>query len=231
MKVTPDTKSQILHFTAENLSKRGGEFAARLVTITGCTPDAAKEEVDLSLEALFTAAAWSDKFEGTCHQPPSKRLIPTINEPMGVIGITCPNEKPLLSFITLVSAAIALGNAVVVIPSEKYPLLATDFIQILATSDVPGGVVNIVTGQRDVLSIVLAEHDSVNSVWYHGSQEGGVTVERAIGDSNLKQSWVNCGKALDWTFMARRGMFTVLLPKATQVKNIWVPWGEGTGPA
>ena len=124
-----------------------------------------------------------------------------------------------------------MGNTIVVVPSEKYPLLATDFIQILATSDVPGGVVNIVTGQRDVLSLVLAEHDSVHSVWYHGSLEGSVAVERAIGDSNLKQSWVNCGKATDWGFMARRGMFTVLLPKATQVKNIWVPWGEGTGPA
>ena len=229
--VTPDTKSQILHFTAENLSKRSDEFAARLVLLTGCTPEAAKQEVDLALEALFSAAAWSDKYEGFTHQPPSKRLIPTLHEPMGIIGITCPNENPLLSFVTMVAAAIAMGNTIVVVPSEKYPLLATDFIQILATSDVPGGVVNIVTGQRDVLSLVLAEHDSVHSVWYHGSLEGSVAVERAIGDSNLKQSWVNCGKATDWGFMARRGMFTVLLPKATQVKNIWVPWGEGTGPA
>jgi len=229
--VTADTRSQIVHFIAENLSKRGGEFAARLSLLTGCTAEAAKAEVDLSVEALFTAAAWSDKYEGFTHQPPSKRLIPTLCEPMGVIGITCPNERPLLSFVTMMAAALAMGNRMVIIPSEKYPLLATDFYQILSTSDVPAGVVNIVTGEREVLSLVLAEHDSVTSIWYHGSAEGSVKVETAVADGNLKQSWVNCGQALDWEKMARTGMFNTLLPRATQVKNIWVPWGEGTGAA
>ncbi|MCB9991654.1 MAG: deoxyribose-phosphate aldolase [Rhodospirillales bacterium] len=228
--VPGDTKSQILDFMGENLSKRADEFAARLQNLTGCSIEDAHIEVQKSIEAIFNAAAWSDKYEGPVHRPPGKTIVPTLNEPKGIIGISCPNENPLLSMVSMVSAAIAMGNRVVLTPSEKYPLLATDFYQVLDTSDVPGGVVNIVTGGRDELADTLSRHDKVNAVWYHGSAEGSAMVQRNAANSNLKQAWVNCGKTYDWSKMAGSGMRQTLLPRATQVKNIWVPFGEGVGP-
>jgi len=83
---------------------------------------------------------------------------------MGVIGIACPDEYPLLGFISLMAPAIARGNTVVMIPSQRFPLSATDFYQVLDTSDVPGGVVNIVTGDRDHLTKTLVQHEDVDAV-------------------------------------------------------------------
>jgi aldehyde dehydrogenase (NAD+) len=119
---------------------------------------------------------------------------------------------------------MAMGNAVVVITSELYPLAATDFYQVLETSDVPAGVVNIVTGKRETLTKVLAEHEDVDGVWYFGTAEGSQVVELAsIG--NMKQTWVNYGHARDWA-QRMQGEGTEFLRHATQVKNIWTPYGE-----
>ena len=120
--------------------------------------------------------------------------------------------------------AIAMGNRVVVVPSPVDPLVATDFYQVLDTSDVPGGVVNIVTGDREVLAKTIAEHDDIAAVWYFGSEEGSALVEAAsIG--NLKATWVNHGRAVALVRPARRAG-AEYLRHATQVKNIWVPYGE-----
>ena len=100
-----------------------------------------------------------------------------MNEPWGVMGIVCPNEAPLLAFVSLVMPAIAMGNRVVAVPSAVHPLRATDFYTVLDTSDVPGGVVNIVTGERDALAKTLAEHDGVDALWYVGDAAGAARVE------------------------------------------------------
>jgi aldehyde dehydrogenase (NAD+) len=131
--------------------------------------------------------------------------------------------------VTMMAANMAAGNRSVIVPSEKYPLLATDLYQVLRTSDVPAGVVNIVTGGREELSKTLAEHLEVDGLWYHGSAEGSKAVEIAAAKSNLKQTWTNCGKATDWKALSTEGASN-LMRRATQVKNIWVPWGEGIGP-
>ena len=227
--MTNDNKGQVLRFIAERLQSRYGEFAGRLQVLTGITQAQAFEEVDQSLAALFNYAAWAENYEGRVHQPPTRAIVPTLNEPIGIIGITCPNEKPLLSMVTMMSAAIAAGNRVVMVPSEKYPLLATDLYQVLRTSDVPGGVVNIITGGREELTKTLADHLEVDAVWYHGSAEGSVAVETLAARGNLKQTWVNCGKAFDWDHLSGKGA-KELMHRATQVKNIWTPWGEGIGP-
>jgi aldehyde dehydrogenase (NAD+) len=147
-----------------------------------------------------------------------------MKEPIGVIGVACPDEAPLLGFVSLVAPAMAMGNAVVAIPSERWPLAATDFYQVLDTSDVPGGVVNIVTGKRDELAQTLAAHDDVDALWYFGGAEGSAQVER-LSAGNMKRTWVGYGKTRDWFDLAQ-GEGPEFLRHATHVKNIWVPYGE-----
>ena len=221
---TGHNRAQILYYLAENLSIRAEEFARRLVAMTGQTLEDAREEVDASISRLFTYAAWADKYDGLVHSTPVRDVTLAMNEPIGVMGVVCPDEFPLLGFVSLVAPAIAMGNTLIVIPSEKYPLSATDFYQVLETSDVPDGVVNIVTGPRETLTQVLAEHDDVDAVWYFGTAEGSKKVEYASA-GNMKRTWVNYGHARDWLDVSQ-GEGQEYLREATQVKNIWVPYGE-----
>ena len=221
---TGHNRAQILYYIAENLSARSDEFAMRLVSMTGATAKSAQDEVDLAIDRLFTYAAYADKYGGTIQETPFRGLTIAVNEPIGVIGITCPDESPLLSFVALIAPAITRGNTIVVIPSEKHPLVATDFYQVLETSDLPAGVINIVTGDRDHLTKTLVEHDDVDAMWYFGSAEGSHFVEHASA-SNMKRTWVNYGESVDWVSSAK-GVGHKFLREATQVKNIWVPAGE-----
>ena len=148
----------------------------------------------------------------------------SVREPIGVIGIACPDDYPLLALVALAAPAIARGNTVIVIPSEAHPLAATDFYQVLETSDVPAGVINIVTGARDVLTKTLVEHDDVDAVWYFGTAEGSAHVE-ALSAGNMKRTWVVYGLPFDW-MDAHKAAGEEFLREATQVKNIWTPGGE-----
>jgi aldehyde dehydrogenase (NAD+) len=223
-KATAHNRAQILYYIAENLAARHDGFSRRIAEMTGAGEDAANREVDLSIERLFTYAAWADKYAGTVQAVPLRHFTFAVHEPIGTVGIVCPDEQPLLAFLSTVAPAIAMGNTVVAIPSESRPLAATDLYQVLDTSDVPGGVVNIVTGSRDVLAPVLAAHDDVDCLWYFGSQEGSTAVERAsIG--NLKRTWVSHGHARDWAD-SEQGAGEEFLREGLQVKNIWVPFGE-----
>jgi len=217
-------RAQVLYYVAENLDARRTEFRDRLRAMTGQTAAAATREVEAAVARLFSYAAWADKFDGAVHQPPLRGVVLAMNEPLGVVGIACPDEAPLLAFVSLLAPAIALGNRVVVVPSPVHPLAATDFYQVLDTSDVPGGVVNIVTGPRRELAAVLAAHDNVDAVWYAGGDDGGTQVERASAE-DLKQTWLDDGSARDW-FDARQGEGRGFLRRAAQVKNVWIPYGE-----
>ena len=156
-------RAQILYYIAENLSAREDEFATRIVAQTGVSRRAGAREVQTAISRLFTYAAWADKYDGAVHNVPIRGVALAMHEPIGVIGIACPNEHPLLGFVSLMAPAVATGNTVVMIPSEAHPLSATDFYGVLDTSDVPAGVVNIVTGATDALARVLAEHDDVEA--------------------------------------------------------------------
>ncbi|PCI33548.1 MAG: aldehyde dehydrogenase [Alphaproteobacteria bacterium] len=220
---TAHNRAQVIYYIAENLSAREAEVVDRLVSLTGVSKKAAKAEFDMSISRLFSYGAWADKYDGQVHTPPVQNVALAVHEPMGIMGIVCPDVMPLLSFISLVAPAIAMGNRTVVIPSERYPLLATDFYQILETSDLPAGVINIVTGDRDVLADVLAKHDQLDAIWYHGSADGSRMVEQQSA-ANLKRTWVNDGRARDW--MSVHGEGRRFLREATQVKNIWLPYGD-----
>jgi aldehyde dehydrogenase (NAD+) len=212
-------RAQVLYYIAENLAARASELAARIASMTG---ENGSREVDASLARLFTYAAWADKYDGAVHDPSIRGVALAMHEPMGVIGIAAPDDAPLFAFISLVAPAIAMGNAVVAIPSERASLAATDLYSVLETSDVPAGVVNIVTGPKDALSLVLAEHDDVSAIWYYGSAEGGAAIERASA-SNMKRTVVESAP-LDWFHARAEG--PLFLREATQVKNIWIPYGE-----
>lgn len=220
---TPHNRAQILYYIAENLAIRTDEFAKRLVDMTSCKQEEADSEVQLSIERLFTYAAWSDKFGGTVQETTLRGIVVGYHDYLGVIGIACPDESPLLAFVSLVAPAIARGNTVIVIPSEKYPLSATDFYQILETSDLPAGVINIVTGSRDHLTKTLVEHEDIDSMWYFGSAEGSYYVEY-LSTSNMKRTWVSYGEARDWKDPEQGAGHDFLL-ESIQVKNIWVPTG------
>ena len=221
-KATAHNRAQILYYMAENLSARSDEFASRIKAMTGVSK--AKSEVEASVQRLFSYGAWADKYDGAVHAPPLRGVALAMNEPLGVVGVICPDEAPLLGFISLVAPLIAMGNRVVVVPSERHPLVATDFYQVLETSDVPAGVINIVTGGRDTLLKTLAEHDDVDGLWVFGSKENSANAEK-LSTGNLKRTLVDHGLATDW-YDTASSEGPVLLRHAVQVKNIWVPYGE-----
>ena len=222
-KSTGHLRGQILYYIAENLSSRADEFAARLTAMDGRSKRESGKEVEASIRRLFTYAAWADKWDGAVHNVPIRGVAIAMHEPIGVMAIAAPEEFPLLGFVSTVAPAVALGNAVIAIPSQAYPLAATDFYSVLETSDVPAGVINIVTGEKNALSKTLAEHDDVESIWYFGDREGVKAVELASA-SNMKRTWASSEfrDLLD----PSEGEGRDYLREATQVKNIWVPYGE-----
>ncbi len=223
-RATAHNRAQVLYYLAENLEARAPEFERRLTALTGASRRQAAREVETSVERIFHYAAMADKYDGQVHHTPLRNVTLAMPEPWGVGAVACPDEAPLLAFVSLVLPAVAMGNRVVAIPSPRWPLAATDLYQVLDTSDLLGGVINILSGDRDELATVLARHDAVAAMWYLGSAAGSAAVEReSIG--NLKATWVNDGHRRDW-FDAVQGQGDEYLRRATQVKNIWVPYGE-----
>ncbi len=220
---TAHLRAQILYYLAENLAEREAELTERLTRMLG-EPREAEREVALSIERLFTYAAWADKYDGLVHATPYRNVTIAMNEAIGVMGIVCPDEHPLLAFVSLVAPALALGNAVVAIPSERHPLAATDFYQVMETSDLPPGALNIVTGLRDEVVKTLAGHDDVEQLWYFGPADGVAAVELASA-GNMKRTWCEGAVRRDWT-SHREASGREFLRQASHVKNIWVPYGE-----
>ncbi|AML51379.1 aldehyde dehydrogenase family protein [Falsihalocynthiibacter arcticus] len=223
-KTTGHLRAQILYYIAENLSTRAEEFAK---TLDAMQPKSAKhsgkEEVEATISRLFTYAAWADKYDGLAHGVPIRGVALAMKEPVGVIGALCADEAPLLGLISAMAPAIAMGNTCVLVASQPFPLAATDFYQVLDTSDVPAGVVNIITGEHSGLGATLADHMDVDAIWNFSSTDiSGDLEHRSAG--NLKRTWLNQGHARDW--YGPQGEGREFLMQATEVKNIWIPYGE-----
>jgi aldehyde dehydrogenase (NAD+) len=214
-------RAQVIYYIAENMIQRRDEIAARLARAVG--EEQAAAEVDLSIQRIFSYGAWADKYEGVVHHPPGRNITIAMPEPVGVIGILASTQAPLLGLLSLVLPAIAVGNSVVAVPSESYPLIISDLYQILETSDVPNGVVNLVAGRPAELAKTLADHDGIESIWCFRSNDEANAV-RAASIGNMKQVWTNDGHEYDWFSPQAEGRW--FLQHATQVKNIWVPYGE-----
>jgi aldehyde dehydrogenase (NAD+) len=221
-KTTAHSRAQVLYYCAENLAQRRDEIAHRLAAAVGEKQAAA--EVDLGIERIFSYAAWADKFDGAVHNPPFRNITIAMHEAIGTVGVISPTEAPLLGFLSLVMPALAAGNTVIAVPSETYPLITGDLYQLFDTSDLPGGALNIVTGYRSQLLKTLAEHDDVDAIWCFGD-EASAAAAKSMSIGNLKQVWTNEGRAIDW-FNPKLAEGRWFLEHATQVKNIWVPYGE-----
>jgi len=214
-------RAQILYYIAENLSVRKDEFATRINQLTGRRTGA--KEVEKSIQRLFTYAAWADKFDGRVHSVPIRGVAMAMRSPVGIIGAICADEAPLLGLISVIGPAMAMGNRIVAVASEPFPLAALDFIQILETSDVPGGVVNILTGAHSELHSAMASHSEVDAMWSFSSSDISSEIE-SVSAGNLKRTWVNNSHMRDW--MGGAGEGHEFLEAATEVKNIWMPYGE-----
>ncbi|WP_106745265.1 aldehyde dehydrogenase family protein [Yoonia maritima] len=214
-KTTGHLRAQILYYIAENLSARDAEFAARIDALVGGKSGSA--EVETAIQTLFTYAAWADKYDGQAHGVPIRGVALAMKEPVGNIGVLC-DDTPLSGLISAMAPAIAMGNRTVLIPSAAFPLVATDFYQVLETSDMPAGVVNIITGDHAELAPTLASHMDLDAVWSFSSSDVSGVVEKASA-GNLKRTWVNNGHDLAPT--AKDYLYA-----ATEVKNIWIPYGE-----
>jgi len=221
-KATAHNRAQVLYYCAENLSQRRDEIAHRLAAVVG--EKQAASEVELGIQRIFSYAAWADKFDGAVHNPPFRNIAIAMNEPIGPVAAICPREAPLLGFLSVVMPLLAVGNTVVAVPSEAYPLITGDLYQVFDTSDLPGGALNIVTGYVSQLLKTLAEHDDVAAIWSF-ADEVSASSAKAMSVGNLKQVFTNEGRAIDW-FDAKQAEGRWFLEHAVQVKNIWVPYGE-----
>jgi aldehyde dehydrogenase (NAD+) len=221
-KTTAHNRAQVLYYLAENLSQRTESLVQRLAQIVG--EELAQHEIERSIQRIFSYAAWADKYESVVHNPPMRNVTLAMNEPIGTVGIICPPERPLLALLSLALPVIAAGNTAIAVPSERYPLIAADLYQLFDTSDLPGGVINLIAGRSAELAKVLAEHDDVDALWYFGNVEGCASAKSgSVG--NLKQIWTNEGRVIDW-FDQKQAEGRFFLRHATQIKNIWVPYGE-----
>jgi len=221
-KTTAHNRAQVLYYMAENLSLRQEEISRRLAAMVGEAQ--ASREVRTSIERIFSYGAWADKYDGAVHNPPSRTIAIAMNEPIGTVGIICPSDSPLLGLLSLLLPVLAVGNTAIVVPSETYPLIVGDLYQVFDTSDLPDGAVNIVTGYSAQLLKTIAEHDDVDAIWCF-SDEASAAAAKAFSVGNLKQVFTNEGRAINW-FDAKQGEGRWYLQHATQVKNIWVPYGE-----
>ncbi|MFU8887363.1 MAG: aldehyde dehydrogenase family protein [Trueperaceae bacterium] len=222
-KASGHARAQVLYFLAENLDADAERFVDRLRSLLEVDEAAARREVDASVRRLFTYAAWADKLDGAVKGVPVRGVVLGMNEPWGVAAVSCPDEAPLLAFVSLVAPLLSQGNRVVATPSPRWPLAVTDLVHLVEASDVPAGALNVVTGDRDALAKTLADHDEVACHWYVGGAEGSAEVERRSA-GNLKVTWVNRGRRRDW-FDPAQAEGEAFLRRAVQVKNVWVPYG------
>lgn len=216
-------RAQVLYFTGENLAARQEEFARDLATSVGMAAEAARSEVEASVSLLFRWAAWADKVDGLVHRTPFRNVTLAMREPAGTVGIRCGEEAPVAGAVGALGSAVAMGCAVVLIPSQRFPTPVLDLVQVLETSDVPSGVVNLVTGLHREIVPALAAHDGVDEYWDFAADDLTTEAEE-LSAGNLKRVWSPRPSGPDWTALSA-SQEREILRRATRVKNIWVPYG------
>ena len=218
-------RSQILFYLAENLQQREKTFVDLLVALCGSSPVNASKEFSQSCERLFYYAAMADKFEGNVHNPPMRGLTLAMKEPLGVMTSILSDDSPLLNLVTVMGSVFSTGNTNIIVPGQKTSLIATELYQVLDTSDVPGGYVNILTAKENELNKTLSQHENIEGIWYFGADSAQRSNIIKNTTSNLKRYWCPEEKHVDWTNTSEQ-FLNEFLYQSTQVKNIWIPYGE-----
>ncbi len=218
-------RAQILYYLAENLQDRKNTFSSLLSSLISISQKDAEKEFDQSIERLFYYGAMADKFEGSIHNPPIRGLTLAVKEPIGVVANILNDDYPLLSLITTLGSNFAAGNASIIVPGQKTSLLATELYQLLETSDVPAGYINILTTKQNSLNKILAEHENIDGIWFFSENNNERLKIIQSTTSNLKRTWCPQSKNLDWS-SKEEDFLEEFLYQSTQVKNIWIPYGE-----
>ena len=219
--VTALNKGQILYRIAEMLESSKTQFTEQLKN-TGSTLSAAKKEVASSIDRLIYYAGWSDKFQqifSAVNPVASNHFNFSTLEPTGVVSIIAPNENPLLGMISLLAPTIVGGNTTVILASAINPLLAISLAEVLNTSDVPAGIVNILTGDRKELLSHFASHKDVNAIIYCGDNLKEIKVVEEMATENLKR--VSIYRRKNW--VEGNSQSPYFIEKCQEIKTIWHP--------
>ena len=219
--VTALNKGQILYRIAEMLEGRKEQFITELIT-QGETKIAAQKEVDTAIDRLVYYAGWSDKYQqffSTVNPVSSSHFNFSNLEPVGVISIIAPEQQGLLGLISVIAPTIVGGNTVIVLASENNALSAISFAEVLNSSDVPGGVVNILTGKKSELITHMASHMDVNTIIYCGKDEAYMKTISELASNNVKRTIFY--KKSNWD--SDNSQSPYFIEKTQEVKTTWHP--------
>lgn len=223
-KASAYNRGQILYRAAEMLQNRASELVTEIVRSTGVSAVKAKREVTLAIDRLVHFAGWTDKYQqvfGSVNPVASPHFNFTTPEPTGVVIVLAPDEPSLLALVSLVAPVILSGNTAIVVASEKFPLPAATFAEILATSDLPGGVVNILTGKRAELVPHIATHMDVNAI-VDGAGDAAVSAALQAGVATNLKRYANHAAA-DWFSSKVEDPYWIL--DTVEFKTAWHPIG------
>ncbi len=221
---TAYNRAQILYRVAEMLEGRAGQFRDELAAGGSADPAA---EVAAAVDRWVWYAGWADKFGhvlGSHNAVAGPYFTFSVPEPSGVAALVCPDDAPLLALVSRVAPAIVAGNAVVAVASERWPLAAMTFAEVVATSDVPGGVVNLLTGRRAELVVPLAAHREVDVVDLTGVDDPALRTEaeRAAADGVTRVRRAE-GAEADWSSPTSQSPYVI--GGFCEIKTVWHPMG------
>jgi len=217
-------RGQILYRAAEMLQNRAGELVNEIARSTNVSAAKAQREVTLAVDRLVHFAGWTDKYQqvfGSVNPVASPHFNFTTPEPTGVVAVLAPDEPSLLALVSLVAPVILSGNTAVVVASEKFPLPAATFAEIMATSDLPGGVINILTGKRAELVPHLATHMDVNAL-VDGVGDSEISAKLQAGVATNLKRYANHAAA-DWFSAKVEEPYRILA--TVEFKTAWHPIG------
>lgn len=227
---TAYNRSQILYRIAEMMEGRKDQFISELV-LQGVDRKKATVEVDLSIDRVIYFAGWADKINqvfGSVNPVATSHFNFSMMEPMGVIGLVAPEKSGLLGLVSSLCPILVSGNCAVVLASEKLPLCSITIAEVLATSDVPAGVVNILTGKKEEITVHLAKHMDVNAIYLTDNLEHKKLVqEEAI--QNLKRVIVGKQKSWDDSSVENPYIITDFMETKTTWHPVEVISGSGSG--
>ncbi|RYZ66297.1 MAG: aldehyde dehydrogenase family protein [Proteobacteria bacterium] len=216
-------KSQILYRIAEMLEGRKAQFVEELTSL-GVATSAATKEVQQAVDRLVYYAGWADKYQqvfASVNPVNSSHFNFSLLEPTGVVTAVCPETPSLLGLVSVVAPLIVGGNSVVALASTRDPLTAVTFGEVLATSDLPGGVVNLLTGDAADMLTTMADHMDVNAIVYAGPDAAAATKAKTLCATNVKRPLI--WRDVDWTSDDAQSPYRIL--DAQEVKTTWHPVG------
>ncbi len=219
-------RGQILYRIAEMLEGSSSSLASEIATSSGVNASAAQSEINATIDRILYYAGWADKYSqvfGSTNPVASSHFNFSTPEPTGVVGVICPDKPALLALATLIAPAILSGNSVIVLASEKFPLPAITLAEIIASSDVPGGVINLLSGSRAELAPQFAMHMDINTIIDGSGNDEIASILRKGSSTNLKRIKIRNIREGAWT--GKAGLNPYFILDSVEFKTLWHPVG------